>query len=345
MTLRQDQQQPLTRRQLREMERAASEGRTVEEPQVPAVELPFAADPVPAPADLRPVLADDAALPTAPEPEAPAAPAEPVSEAPAAPAPQAPVVPLTRRQLRELQQAQSPIAEAPAAAAEPAPQPITEVPVSEAAAPAASAPVSEVISEAPLTTPPATLPAAPEVIDAAPETTNTGQVRAYQPPTGHWSLGANESFDDVITSGVEEAHLRSIDSTGSATGSMLVVPVVPSAADMTGPLNATGEILLTGSIDLPRGLGSTGQIEGRFDGSDIDRMLDQHDSDARSDSGVAPVAATRAISTHAPSAAPNIVPPKKTSHKVGAVVGSVIGGVAALGVAGLLVAGFVFHAF
>jgi len=354
MTLRQDQQQPLTRRQLREMERAASEGRTVEEPQVPAVELPFAADPVPAPADLRPVLAEGAALPSAAEPDAASAPAEPVAEAPAAPAPQAPVVPLTRRQLRELQQAQNPIAEVPAGEAqadrpaapvEPAPEPITEVPVSEETAPAASAPAGEVISSAPLTTPPATLPAAPEVIDAAPETTDTGQVRAYQPPTGHWSLGANESFDDVITSGVEEAHLRSIDSTGSATGSMLVVPVVPSAADMTGPLNATGEILLTGSIDLPRGLGSTGQIEGRFDGSDIDRMLDQHDSDTRSDSGVAPVAATRAISTHAPSAAPNIVPPKKTSHKVGAVVGSVIGGVAALGVAGVLVAGFVFHAF
>ena len=50
MTLRQDQQQPLTRRQLREMERAASEAPVVEEPRVPAVELPFAAEPVPAPA-------------------------------------------------------------------------------------------------------------------------------------------------------------------------------------------------------------------------------------------------------------------------------------------------------
>jgi len=341
MTLRQDQQQPLTRRQLREMERAAQEAPTeTGEQQVPPVALPFAAAPVVA----VPAPVEEAPLPPAPE-------------APAAAQQAAPVVPLTRRQLRELQQTeenrQAPITEAPveaepltrAPAAPVAAAPITEVPISALPLPVASAPVAAPISEAPVPAAQAAQPATPEVIDEAPLTTNTGQVRAYQPPTGHWSLGASESFDDVVSAGVEDAHLRSIDSTGSATGSMLVVPVVPSAADMTGPLNATGEILLTGSIDLPRGLGSTGQVEGHFDGSDIDRMLDQHDRDTRPDSGVAPVAATRAISTHAPSAAPNIVPPKKTSHKVGAVVGSVIGGVALLGVAGVVVAGVVFHAF
>ncbi|AYG05117.1 hypothetical protein [Gryllotalpicola protaetiae] len=331
MTLRQDQQQPLTRRQLREMERASQEATTGEQ-QVPAVELPFSAavpaTPAPVPADLRPVLSTDAPPP-------------------------APVVPLTRRQLRALQQAEeiqsAPVedVEQPQQPAAPASAPIAAVPV--AALPIAALPLPQppVIAAAPEPEIPAAFTAAtPEVIDDVPVGLTTGEVRAYQPPTGHWSLGANESFDDVIASGVTDAHIRSVESSGATTASnALIIPIVPSAVDMTGPLNATGEILLTGSIDLPRGLGSTGQVQGHFDGSDIDRLLDQHDRDLAPNSSVEPVAATRAIATHAPSASPNIVPPKKTSHKVGAIIGVSAGGVAALGVIGAVIAGFVFHVF
>lgn len=344
MTLRQDQQQPLTRRQLREMERAAQASGG--EQQVPAVELPFSS--APPPADLRPALATDAPLPPPAQESEPAAPSAPAA---------APVVPLTRRQLRALQQAaesqsqpiaEVPVVEAPAGPQEqpatPVPAPIAHAPITALPLPQASVPAPPVISEAPATDEAAAQLAEPEVIDSAPLT--TGEVRAYQPPTGHWSLGANESFDDVLSAAVTDAHIRSVESSGgSSTTNALIMPVVPSAVDMTGPLNATGEILLTGSIDLPRGLGATGQVQGRFDGSDIDRLLDQHDRDAQPNSSVEPVAATRAISTHAPSTGPNIVPPKKTSHKVGAIAGSVAGGVALLGVAGVLVAGFIFHAF
>jgi hypothetical protein len=361
MTLRQDQQPPLTRRQLREMERAAQNAASGEQ-EVPAVELPFSAAPAPAPADLRPVLTTDA------PPPPPAQEQEP-EEAPSAPVAQAPVVPLTRRQLRALQQAQegqsapaepeqqeSPSAPidsapqleqtAPAEPERPAAAPIAEVPIASLPLPQAPAPAPEVISEAPAPAVPAAFAAAPEVIDEAPVGLTTGEVRAYQPPTGHWSLGASESFDEVIASGVTDAHIRSVESSGaSTTSNALIIPVVPSAVDMTGPLNATGEILLTGSIDLPRGLGSTGQVQGHFDGADIDRLLDQHDRDVAPSSSVEPVAATRAIATHAPAASPNIVPPKKTSHKVGAIVGVSAGGVAALGVIGAVIAGFVFHVF
>jgi hypothetical protein len=251
-------------------------------------------------------------------------------------APAAPVVPLTRRQLRALQHA-----------GESAAAPIAEAPVTESPAPEADKAAPPVISEAPAPEVPAAFTASePEVIDDAPVGPTTGEVRAYQPPTGHWSLGASEDFDDVIASGVAEAGGRSVDSSGGSSAShALILPIVPSAADMTGPLNATGEILLTGSIDLPHGLGSTGQVHGRFDGSDIDRLLDQHDRDAAPNSGVEPVAATRAIATHVPTTSTNIVPPKQTSHKVGAIVGVSVGAVAALGVIGAVVAGFVFHAF
>lgn len=353
MTLRQDQQQPLTRRQLREMERAAQAAGG--EQQVPAVELPFSASPpAPVPADLRPVLATDAAPPATAEEQA--VPAEKAQEATGS-AGTPPVVALTRRQLRALQQQQAQESQptpaedqrATGQAEQPAepPAPIAEAEVPIAALPVPSAPAQPVISEAPAPEVPAAFTASePEVIDDAPVGPTTGEVRAYQPPTGHWSLGTNESFDDVIASGTSEAHFRAAEvSGGSAPSSALIIPVVPSAADMTGPLNATGEILLTGSIDLPRGLGSTGQVQGRFDGSDIDQLLDQHDRDATADSSVEPVAATRAIATHAPTTSTNIVPPKKTSHKVGAVVGVSVGGVAALGVIGAIIAGFVFHAF
>ncbi|GAA4171685.1 hypothetical protein [Gryllotalpicola koreensis] len=345
MTLRQDQQQPLTRRQLRERERAAQEAGTGEQ-QVPAVELPFSASPpqpavpAPVPADLRPVISTDA-------PQAPA----PDTVPPATPA--APVVPLTRRQLRALQQAQE-IQSAPVEEAAQAPQPaeqasapIVDVPIGALPLPQPPVLPPVVIQSAPETEIPAAFTAAtPEVIDDAPVGPTTGEVRAYQPPTGHWSLSASESFDDVLASGVADAHIRSVESSGATTASnALIIPVVPSAVDMTGPLNATGEILLTGSIDLPRGLGSTGQVQGHFDGSDIDRLLDQHDRDVAPNSSVEPVAATKAVSTHVPTVSTNIVPPKKTSHRVGAIVGISAGGVAALGVIGAVIAGFVFHAF
>lgn len=329
MTLRQDQQQPLTRRQLRELEKAQQQQNAEGAQQVPPVKLPFSSDPVPAPAELRPALSDDAPKPPAPQAEAPAA----------------PVVPLTRRQLRALQQAaegqQVPVAEVPHAAEAPAPtasaptaEPIADVPVSALPLPQPAVPVAPpVIAVAPATEEVTPEVSEPEVIADAPQGPVTGQVRAFQPPTGHWSLAASDDADDTSSTG-----------SSSATNA-LIMPIVPSAADVTGPLNATGEILLTGSIDLPRGLGATGQVHGRFDGNDIDHALDQRDRDARPDSGVEPVAATRAISTHAVSVSPTIVPPKKTSHKVGAIVGSVAAGVAALGVAGVLVAGIVFHAF
>lgn len=335
MTLRQDQQPPLTRRQLRERERAAQLESTGEQ-QVPDVALPFSASPAPEPADLRPVVSTDA-------------PAPPPAQEAATPAP-APVVPLTRRQLRALQHAaeiqSAPVDEKPAEqSAAPAAAPISDAPVSSLPIgslplPQAAAPTPPVISEAPGgEVPPAFTAAEPEVIDDAPVGPTTGEVRAYQPPTGHWSLGATESFDDVIAPGSSES------SGATTTSSALIIPVVPSAVDMTGPLNATGEILLTGSIDLPRGLGSTGQVQGHFDGSDIDNLLDQHDRDASPNSTVEPVAATRAISTHVPTVSTNIVPPKKTSHKVGAIVGVSAGGVAALAVIGAVIAGFVFHVF
>jgi hypothetical protein len=119
--------------------------------------------------------------------------------------------------------------------------------------------------------------------------------------------------------------------------------VVPSVADATGPLTSTGEVLVTGSIDLPRGLGSTGQHPDRFDTADLDRMFDQPDPIGDNSANVAPVRASRAVSTHT-STRGMITPPKSRGTKLPIVL-AITAAVLFVGVAGLLVAGFIFHAF
>jgi hypothetical protein len=83
--------------------------------------------------------------------------------------------------------------------------------------------------------------------------------------------------------------------TSAITTSALVLPSVPQASDLTRPFASTGEILMTGSIDLPHSLGSTGAHPHRIDNSDFeDDPLDSQI--AAPDS--APVRAIRAVSTH-----------------------------------------------
>ncbi len=162
----------------------------------------------------------------------------------------------------------------------------------------------------------------------------------YHPPVGHWSTAGelddkNQQFDQIIS--------RSVGSSGAATTTnALILPVVPSAPDATGPLTSTGEILVTGSIDLPRGLGSTGQHPDRYDSSDMDRMFEQDESEFNT-SDVAPIRASRAVSTHT-STRGVITPPKKRGGRLPVVL-SITAAVLAIGVVGLLVAGYILKVF
>ncbi len=162
----------------------------------------------------------------------------------------------------------------------------------------------------------------------------------YQPPVGHWSTATalddkNQQFDQVLS--------RSVGASGAATTTnALILPVVPSAPDATGPLTSTGEILVTGSIDLPRGLGSTGQHPNRFDSSDMDRMFEQDENEFNT-SDVAPIRASRAVSTHT-STRGVITPPKKRGGRLPVVL-SITAAILAIGVVGLLVAGYLLKVF
>ena len=157
--------------------------------------------------------------------------------------------------------------------------------------------------------------------------------------------GALALSDMVLVRKMDAMHDDDDDvgaSGAATTTNALILPVVPSAPDATGPLTSTGEILVTGSIDLPRGLGSTGQHPDRYDTSDMDRMFDQDENEFNT-SDVAPIRASRAVSTHT-STRGVITPPKKRGGRLPVVL-SITAAVLAIGVVGLLVAGYILKVF
>ena len=165
---------------------------------------------------------------------------------------------------------------------------------------------------------------------------STQERRPFTPPTGHWSTAAE--LDD----GNEPITSRNVgQSTAATTTNALILPAIPHP-DATAPLTSTGEILVTGSIDLPRGMGATGAHPDHIDSSDLDRLLDGEENEFNT-SEVQPVRASRAISTHT-STRGVIAPPKKRGNTLPVVL-MVTAGVLAIGVIGLLVAAYVLKVF
>jgi hypothetical protein len=111
--------------------------------------------------------------------------------------------------------------------------------------------------------------------------------------SNHWRVQAAKEDDELP---YENTLSRTVGSNTSAiTTSALVLPSVPQPDSLLASLNSTGEILVTGSINLPRSLGSTGAHPNRVDNSDYeDDPLDSQVSAPDS----APVRAVRAVSTN-----------------------------------------------
>ncbi|CAQ01914.1 hypothetical protein ACR8AL_03510 [Clavibacter sepedonicus] len=149
----------------------------------------------------------------------------------------------------------------------------------------------------------------------------------FTPPAGHWSV--QDQVDE------DQPH----------TGNHFILPTVPHVNDMQQALNSTGEIIITGSIDLPRSLGSMGTHPDRFDTADMDRILEQGDDHDHAPGGTdsEPVRASRAVSTHTSTRAVVQPPPRKrfTAPVVAAVAA---GGVAVIG-AGLVIVAFMTNVF
>ncbi|MCD2442212.1 hypothetical protein LQ757_07970 [Agromyces sp. SYSU K20354] len=286
--------------------------------------------------------------PFSPRPVAPAAdptPAAPISAA-------TPERTLTRRELRamldggpldEFDDEVEAIAQPPAAP--PAP---TAHPAAAASQPAAAAAPGAPMPAAPMPAAPMPaepMPAAPisssPVAPGSPQPVATPHAAdpASAPNAGHWTSQLNvpidepEPFDQLLSRG---ALSHGVPTTTNA----LILPSLPDQGPLGNQITNAGEIIATGSIDLPRSYGATGVHPSQIDSSDVDRLFD-HVEDVGT--GVAPVAATRAISTQGASRA-MIAPPKKEGMNVPLVL-AVTAGVLALGVVATLVIGAVAGLF
>jgi len=123
--------------------------------------------------------------------------------------------------------------------------------------------------------------------DGSEPTVNAGfgrRVLAEQP-----AAPQADSFDALIG-----------DSTGShhAAPNTLIFQQAPAALSLSGPVASTGEILVTGSYDLPAGLGSRGHADGVADGKEVDAVL--VDGELAPASSPTPIAASAAIGTIKP---------------------------------------------
>lgn len=94
------------------------------------------------------------------------------------------------------------------------------------------------------------------------------------------------SFDELL-------NRTTAGSAGSPNA--LIVSTDTGAGAIVAPVAATGEILVTGSLDLPAGLGSLGHAPGATDGKDVDDAL--VDDELPEHASPVPVAASSAVST------------------------------------------------
>ena len=182
---------------------------------------------------------------------------------------------------------------------------------------------------------------APDAPAADAAGTATAADGVYVPPIGHWSTQALIDDGEQVQ---ENSFARDVGATsGAITTSALVLPSMPTGENIMGPLSGTGEILITGSINLPSSMGSTGVHPARYDHSDVDALLeadDREDSDPES----APVRAIRAVSTNTASGdVINSMKPRKASRLPLILI--VSAAVMAVGVVVLLVAGLIFKIF
>jgi hypothetical protein len=187
-----------------------------------------------------------------------------------------------------------------------------------------------------LVTPPTDAPATTADV-ARDATTDTG---SYIPPVGHWSRQAelddeNQPIENTLSRDVGGGNV-------ATTTNALVLPMIPARDDFSSVLNATGEIMVTGTINLPGSVGATGRDSRHYDDPDVDHLFDAYDNEvANTDS--APVRAISAVSSHTASRG-GLETGRKQSNRMLNVL-FVTACVLAVGTVALLVAGFAFNFF
>lgn len=258
---------------------------------------------------------------------------EPAPEAsvPAAAAPVAPVVPVTPvTPVVPSGDETAPESAWPFAWSDQAPAAGPAQVAAEQVAPSApAAPPAEVPIEPAATWDVAPLPEPAEPVAPVAEIRPRSEARGPR-PTGHWAAQLDDDGDQLMETTVN----RTIG-TATVTTNALVLPTTPDT-DIRGPLTSTGEILLTGSIDLPASLASTG-VTSRIESSGMDHLFETHDAEVVSTDSK-PVSAIRAVSTQSGSGLTH-APKSKGNRALTALLVAAVGmGVVVVGLLGLALA-------
>lgn len=319
----------LTRKQLRELRLTGST------PVISEQEASEAAPPQPA-----------AVLPRAAEPA-------PIADAPApTPSEDHPVdadgVPLTRKQIRELERLRAASGEAPEgdAGEEPSAEPsqeedalpplVSEVP----SFPVAPAPEPAVVPDA---VPPAEpAEATGPAVEADASEDEPKDEKPERPMVGEaFGLGVKQNpeppiipavFDDLIDGGSGGSH---------HSPTALIYTHAPGVGSLSGPVASTGELLITGSYEVPE-LGSHGHALGTTDGKDIDAVL--IDGELAPSSSPTPIAASSAISTSKPAGEVIRPPAPEKGNRLMLTLAIVAGGLA-IALAAVLIVAFTTNVF
>ncbi|MEJ6489300.1 hypothetical protein PQI23_06165 [Leucobacter sp. USCH14] len=144
-----------------------------------------------------------------------------------------------------------------------------------------------------------------------------------QVPDQGESATRDGDFDDLISRAVAQE-----GSTSSTGTSALILPSMPEdTGGLTGPLGATGDLYVTGSLKLPKSIGETGGHSALHDSIEMDPITGdqvQHRDD--SGEGPAPVSARHAVSARVDSGIPVVAKPTREKSKLPLVLSLTGGG-------------------
>ncbi|MET4639868.1 hypothetical protein [Mycetocola sp. 2940] len=170
--------------------------------------------------------------------------------------------------------------------------------------------------------------------DATPKLSSSFGQAVLAEDEGASAATVAQPFDQIIARGLEEAG-------NGVNTSSIILPSMPNSHPLTGPLSANGNVVITGSIDLPSG--STGANPDHFDRSDIDAMFDAEDETRPATAGT-PVSASKAVSTHT-ATRDVITPPAPARSNRLLLILAITAGVLAVAVLSVIIVGIAAGAF
>ena len=164
---------------------------------------------------------------------------------------------------------------------------------------------------------------------------------SFAATTGHWSRQAaiddvEQPFAAMLTREIGRG------ATTTATNALILPATKASPNDFAAAINSTGEIFVTGSLTMPGSVARIAHEKRRLDHPDVDTLFDGSDRELISTNS-SPIRAIRSVSSQ--TATHGIIRANKPHGSRMLVTLIVAASLMAVGVAGLLVAGFVFNIF